>query len=120
MTVTHRKRQHQPDEIAGALDKSTTRSPPPPIPCNFSRLVTYVNELSAPSAVNEPGFQIECDGCYTDLTHSIRIKCADPICEPGDGVDICPTCFCGGKEFKKHKRGHAYRVVVSRLDSSWS
>ncbi|ETW81107.1 hypothetical protein HETIRDRAFT_319747 [Heterobasidion irregulare TC 32-1] len=78
MTVTHRKRQHQPDEIA---------------------------------AVNEPGFQIECDGCYTDLTHSIRIKCADPICEPGDGVDICPTCFCGGKEFKKHKRGHAYRVV---------
>ncbi|KAA1471851.1 SWIRM-domain-containing protein [Dentipellis sp. KUC8613] len=78
MTVTHRKRQHQPEEI---------------------------------TTVNEPGFQIECDGCLCDLTHSIRIKCADPVCEPGDGVDICPNCFCSGKEFGKHKRGHAYRVV---------
>jgi len=63
--------------------------------------------------VNEPGLQIHCDSCGCDLTHSIRIKCADPICEPGDGVDICPACFCAGKEFAKHKRGHAYRVVVS-------
>ncbi|KII92702.1 hypothetical protein PLICRDRAFT_27727 [Plicaturopsis crispa FD-325 SS-3] len=78
MTVTHRKRQHQPDEI---------------------------------QTVNEPGLQIQCDACNCDLTHSIRIKCADPICEPGDGVDICPGCFCAGKEFAKHKRGHAYRVV---------
>jgi hypothetical protein len=64
-------------------------------------------------AVNEPGLQIQCDSCGCDLTHSIRMKCADPICEPGDGVDICPACFCEGKEFAKHKRGHAYRVVVS-------
>jgi hypothetical protein len=64
-------------------------------------------------AVNEPGLQIQCDSCGCDLTHSIRMKCADPICEPGDGVDICPACFCAGKEFAKHKRGHAYRVVVS-------
>ncbi|KAI0919958.1 hypothetical protein AcV5_001894 [Taiwanofungus camphoratus] len=78
MTVTHRKRQHQPEEI---------------------------------QTVNEPGLQIQCDGCLCDLTHSIRIKCADPICEPGDGVDICPACFCSGKEFAKHKRWHAYRVV---------
>ena len=66
-----------------------------------------------PIAVNEPGLQIHCDACTCDLTHSIRIKCADPVCEPGDGVDICPACFCAGKEFAKHKRGHAYRVVVS-------
>ncbi|KIM78832.1 hypothetical protein PILCRDRAFT_823942 [Piloderma croceum F 1598] len=78
MTVTHRKRQHQPDEI---------------------------------QTVNEPGLQIQCDSCGCDLTHSIRMKCADPVCEPGDGVDICPACFCAGKEFAKHKRGHAYRVV---------
>ncbi|TFY82456.1 hypothetical protein EWM64_g1552 [Hericium alpestre] len=78
MTVTHRKRQRQPEEI---------------------------------STVNEPGFQIECDGCHCDLTHSIRIKCADPVCEPGDGIDICPNCFCSGKEFGRHKRGHPYRVV---------
>jgi transcriptional adapter 2-alpha len=63
--------------------------------------------------VNEPGLQIECDSCMCDLTHSIRIKCADPACETADGVDICPACFCAGKEFKKHKREHQYRVVVS-------
>ncbi|KAI0688183.1 hypothetical protein BC835DRAFT_1373796 [Cytidiella melzeri] len=78
MTVTHRTRQHQPEEI---------------------------------QTVNEPGLQIQCDGCACDLTHSIRIKCADAVCEPGDGVDICPSCFCSGKEFGKHKRNHPYRVV---------
>ncbi|KAH9948626.1 hypothetical protein B0H21DRAFT_689706 [Amylocystis lapponica] len=78
MTVTHRKRQHQPEEI---------------------------------QTVNEPGLQIQCDGCRCDLTHSIRIKCSDPACEPGDGTDICPACFCSGKEFARHKRWHAYRVV---------
>ncbi|KAG1863850.1 hypothetical protein F4604DRAFT_1586801 [Suillus subluteus] len=78
MTVSHRKRQHQPDEI---------------------------------QTVNEPGLQIQCDCCQCDLTHSVRIKCADPVCEPGDGVDICPACFCAGKEFDKHKAGHAYRVI---------
>ncbi|EJD02636.1 uncharacterized protein FOMMEDRAFT_28357 [Fomitiporia mediterranea MF3/22] len=62
-------------------------------------------------AVSEPGLQIHCDSCSRDLTHSIRIKCADPVCEADDGIDICPSCFCAGKEFKSHKRGHAYRVV---------
>ena len=61
--------------------------------------------------MNEPGLQIQCDTCGCDLTHSVRIKCADAVCQPGDGVDICPNCFCKGKEFDKHKRGHAYRVV---------
>ncbi|KZV95192.1 hypothetical protein EXIGLDRAFT_834457 [Exidia glandulosa HHB12029] len=62
-------------------------------------------------AISEPGVQIECDMCMVDLTHSIRIKCADPVCEPGDGVDICPRCFCNGVEFAKHKNFHPYRVV---------
>lgn len=62
------------------------------------------------STINEPGVQTECDGCLADLTHSIRIKCANPACVVGDGVDLCPNCFCSGKEFGKHKRGHAYRV----------
>ena len=29
-------------------------------------------------------------------------------------MDLCPNCFCSGKEFGKHKRGHAYRVEVSK------
>ncbi|KAK7469128.1 Transcriptional adapter ada2 [Stygiomarasmius scandens] len=61
--------------------------------------------------INEPGDLYQCDSCACDLTHTIRIKCADPACEAGDGVDICPQCFCAGKEFGKHKRGHAYRVI---------
>ncbi|KAG6880022.1 hypothetical protein C0992_007819 [Termitomyces sp. T32_za158] len=61
--------------------------------------------------VSEPGVQYQCDSCACDLTHTIRIKCADPVCQLEDGVDICPPCFCAGKEFGKHKRGHAYRVI---------
>ncbi|GJE90024.1 SWIRM-domain-containing protein [Phanerochaete sordida] len=77
MTVTHRKRQHQPEEI---------------------------------QTVNEPGLQINCDACQCDLTHSIRIICADPACED-NGTDICPSCFCAGAEFGPHKKTHAYRIV---------
>ncbi|KAF8895730.1 hypothetical protein CPB84DRAFT_1682235 [Gymnopilus junonius] len=61
--------------------------------------------------LNEPGVQYQCDSCACDLTHNIRIKCADPVCVTGEGVDLCPACFCAGKEFAKHQRGHAYRVI---------
>ncbi|KAJ4479942.1 hypothetical protein J3R30DRAFT_3466958 [Lentinula aciculospora] len=62
-------------------------------------------------ALHEPGAEYHCDSCSSDLTHTIRIKCADPVCEAGDGVDLCPTCFCAGKEFASHRRGHPYRVI---------
>ncbi|KAK2464163.1 hypothetical protein APHAL10511_003620 [Amanita phalloides] len=61
--------------------------------------------------VNEPGVQYQCDSCACDLTHTVRVKCADPICGSDEGVDICPSCFCSGKEFKYHKRTHTYRVI---------
>ena len=64
------------------------------------------------AALNEPGVQYQCDSCACDLTHTIRIKCANPICLQGEGIDLCPACFCAGKEFGRHKRGHAYRVIV--------
>ncbi|TFK54551.1 SWIRM-domain-containing protein [Heliocybe sulcata] len=59
----------------------------------------------------EPGVQITCDICTRDLTHSVRIKCVDPACDTEEGIDICPLCFCGGKEIRNHKRNHAYRVM---------
>ncbi|KIJ54664.1 hypothetical protein M422DRAFT_24568 [Sphaerobolus stellatus SS14] len=61
--------------------------------------------------INEPGLQVECDGCHCDLTHSVRIKCAHPNCEPGDGIDICPQCYTKGVEFAQHKRTHPYRII---------
>lgn len=63
-------------------------------------------------ALNEPGVQYECDVCSCDLTHSVRIKCADPVCASGEGVDLCPACFCAGKDFGKHHGSHPYRVIV--------
>ncbi|KAG8718028.1 Transcriptional adapter ada2 [Ceratobasidium sp. 394] len=49
-----------------------------------------------------------CDACNVDLTKNVRIKCAAPGCEE---LDLCPTCFCAGKEPKRHQAWHDYRVV---------
>ncbi|CAE6432428.1 unnamed protein product [Rhizoctonia solani] len=49
-----------------------------------------------------------CDACNVDLTRNVRIKCAAVGCEE---VDLCPTCFCAGKEPDQHKAWHDYRVV---------
>ncbi|KAH8824586.1 hypothetical protein DL96DRAFT_213457 [Flagelloscypha sp. PMI_526] len=76
--------------------------------------------------VIEPAIQYTCDACEADITHSIHIKCAEPICvdaDEGSGIDMCPQCFLSGKEFKDHKAGHPYRVIEfnSRpiLDPDW-
>ncbi|KAI9632507.1 uncharacterized protein MKK02DRAFT_20124, partial [Dioszegia hungarica] len=43
-----------------------------------------------------------------DITHStVRFKCADEACRD---VDLCPSCFCEGKEGQRHKAWHDYRV----------
>ncbi|TFK19314.1 SWIRM-domain-containing protein [Coprinopsis marcescibilis] len=60
---------------------------------------------------NDPDTNYNCDSCNRDLTHTVRIKCADRACQSEEGVDVCPGCFCAGKEFKDHKRWHAYRVI---------
>ena len=106
MTVTQRKPQHLPDEIQ-SLSHIHRRHIYPLIIC-----VLYVADL------NEPGVQYQCDSCACDLTHTVRIKCANPICLQGEGIDLCPACFCAGKEFGRHKRGHAYRVIVRGLPSN--
>ncbi|KAB5591258.1 Transcriptional adapter 2 [Ceratobasidium theobromae] len=54
------------------------------------------------------GETITCDACNVDLMRNVRIKCAAVGCEE---LDLCPTCFCAGKEPEKHKAWHDYRVV---------
>jgi transcriptional adapter 2-alpha len=99
MTVTQRKPQHLPDEIQSEVLQLVAVLD-----------VTYIGLVLL--ALNEPGVQYECDVCSCDLTHSVRIKCADPVCTPGEGVDLCPACFCAGKEIGRHLRCHPYRVIV--------
>jgi len=76
----------------------------------------------APISV-DPGFIIECDSCFSNLTNSVRIRCADPACE-GSSIDICADCFRQGKEFGRHKAGHRYRVIEKHwrpiLDEGWT
>ncbi|KAF9519189.1 hypothetical protein BS47DRAFT_1379461 [Hydnum rufescens UP504] len=62
----------------------------------------------AATVVTEPGVLYQCDSCDSDITHTIRIKCAAQGCEE---VDLCPSCFCSGKEVGQHKAWHGYRVV---------
>ncbi|WWC60212.1 uncharacterized protein I303_102778 [Kwoniella dejecticola CBS 10117] len=56
----------------------------------------------------EPGIKYTCDFCHIDITHTVRIKCAMKECEE---VDLCPQCFCEGKEGLRHKAWHDYKVV---------
>ncbi|CEL60630.1 Transcriptional adapter 2 OS=Saccharomyces cerevisiae (strain ATCC 204508 / S288c) GN=ADA2 PE=1 SV=1 [Rhizoctonia solani AG-1 IB] len=66
-------------------------------------------EKSAPESEEvHVGEAYNCDACNVDLTRNVRIKCAAVGCEE---VDLCPTCFCAGKEPDQHKAWHDYRVV---------
>jgi hypothetical protein len=70
----------------------------------------------------EPGFIVECDSCFTNLTHSVRIRCADPVCD-SSSTDICADCFRQGKEFGRHKANHPYRIIEKHhtpiFDEEW-
>lgn len=54
----------------------------------------------------DTGLRFHCDACAMDVTHSVRIRCN--VC---DELDLCGACFCDGKELKRHKAWHAYRVI---------
>ncbi|CCA74732.1 related to ADA2-General transcriptional adaptor or co-activator [Serendipita indica DSM 11827] len=79
-------------------------------------------DMQAPVSA-DPGFIIECDSCFTNLTRSVRIRCADPVCE-SSSIDICADCFRQGKEFGRHKAGHPYRVIEKHytpiFDEDWT
>ncbi|KIO25320.1 hypothetical protein M407DRAFT_25331 [Tulasnella calospora MUT 4182] len=69
--------------------------------------------ISEPNQVDlEPGLLVECDSCGNNITHSVHIRCAAEECKITN-IDLCPRCFCKGKEVGKHKAWHPYRVIVS-------
>ncbi|CAH7666363.1 transcriptional adapter 2 [Phakopsora pachyrhizi] len=75
---------------------------------------------------NSPGIKYNCDGCSADISHTVRIRCAQQhtistviagqpqlqaalVCE---SLDLCGSCFCEGKEVGRHKAWHDYCVVT--------
>lgn len=92
----------------------------------------------------DTGVKFSCDACSADLSHTVRIRCAQqaprsprakehpaaaeeedeealvPTCED---FDLCGTCFIQGREVGRHKRWHDYRVVEQHaypiFDNEW-
>ncbi|KAL9939797.1 hypothetical protein V8E36_001614 [Tilletia maclaganii] len=54
-----------------------------------------------------PGVQWHCDGCGSDITLTVRIRCASEC----QNFDLCGSCFCSGTETARHKAWHDYRVI---------
>ncbi|KAG2188775.1 hypothetical protein INT44_003914 [Umbelopsis vinacea] len=81
MTITHRKKPMATAGTTGASGSGTDDKEPP---------------------------KYHCDACSTDVTNTVRIRCADKDCPD---FDLCVTCFCSGAEPVKHKAWHDYRVV---------
>lgn len=99
MTVTHRKTVESATQGEQEMKHSD---------CRMSLTIRIVPAVAA-VPVTEPGISYECDSCDSDITHTIRIKCAAHGCEE---IDLCVSCFTAGKEVGEHKAWHDYRVVV--------
>ncbi|KAL9051301.1 MAG: hypothetical protein Q9162_006106 [Coniocarpon cinnabarinum] len=57
----------------------------------------------------EGGVKIICDICSSDITSTVRIRCADPACKD---YDLCVPCFARGESSRDHKPAtHPYCVI---------
>ncbi|KAL1296950.1 hypothetical protein AAFC00_004553 [Neodothiora populina] len=57
----------------------------------------------------EGGIKYICDICSSDITATVRIRCADDVCSD---YDLCVTCFSEGKSSGKHDpTSHAFQVI---------
>ncbi|ANQ07616.1 Transcrition adapter 2 [Plasmodium coatneyi] len=65
--------------------------------------VTTSNNISLEGTVEEDIFDsnYHCDICNKDITHAIRIRCAECV-----DFDLCVNCFSSGKEMKSEKCEH--------------
>lgn len=69
----------------------------------------------------EGGVKYVCDVCSSDITSTVRIRCADPACNE---FDLCVTCFSEGEARHNHDPAtHAYRVIEQNsfpiFDPEW-
>ncbi|KAF4583197.1 transcriptional adaptor-like protein [Ophiocordyceps camponoti-floridani] len=57
----------------------------------------------------EGGVKYVCDVCSSDITSTVRIRCADPACSD---FDLCVSCFAKGESRNAHDPAtHPYRVI---------
>ncbi|KFH45333.1 Transcriptional adapter-like protein [Hapsidospora chrysogenum ATCC 11550] len=57
----------------------------------------------------EGGVKYVCDVCSSDITSTVRIRCADDACKD---FDLCVTCFSNGESRNAHDPAtHSYRVI---------
>ncbi|KAE8240116.1 hypothetical protein A4X13_0g7933 [Tilletia indica] len=69
--------------------------------------VSKPTEDTPAAAPAVPGVQWHCDGCGSDITLTVRIRCAGEC----QNFDLCGSCFCSGTETARHKAWHDYRVI---------
>ncbi|KAF2113422.1 transcriptional adapter 2 [Lophiotrema nucula] len=57
----------------------------------------------------EGGVKYVCDVCSSDITSTVRIRCAGNVCHE---YDLCVTCFSEGKHNRDHDpKTHSYQVI---------
>ncbi|PHH68267.1 hypothetical protein CDD82_687 [Ophiocordyceps australis] len=69
----------------------------------------------------EGGVKYVCDVCSSDITSTVRIRCADPACSD---FDLCVSCFAKGESRNAHDPAtHAFRVIEQNsfpiFDREW-
>ncbi|RDA83821.1 hypothetical protein CP532_5133 [Ophiocordyceps camponoti-leonardi (nom. inval.)] len=69
----------------------------------------------------EGGVKYVCDVCSSDITSTVRIRCADPACSD---FDLCVSCFAKGESRNAHDPAtHPYRVIEQNsfpiFDKEW-
>ncbi|KAJ5666931.1 Transcriptional adapter 2 [Penicillium macrosclerotiorum] len=57
----------------------------------------------------EAGTKFHCDVCSVDVTSTVRISCAHPVCHE---YDLCVPCFAAGESSKNHDpSSHPFQVI---------
>lgn len=82
--------------------------------------MTVIHPKRRPNDVPSLGVKYICDSCHADISHVVRIRCA----ECPEIIDLCVECFSERTEIKpNHLPSHSYQVIepfsFPIYDSSW-
>ncbi|PWI71413.1 hypothetical protein PCL_11507 [Purpureocillium lilacinum] len=97
------------------------RVPAPTSPTPRRRREMGVIRKKTVTRGGEGGVKYVCDVCSSDITSTVRIRCADPACSD---FDLCVSCFAKGESRNTHDPAtHAFRVIEQNsfpiFDREW-